>query len=112
MKELFKVRLREARKKWGSLEALAIKVGTSYSTLQAWESSPPTGPDAFLLSDIAKVLGVSIQYLLTGEGPDPLPLSAEQELIQTQRKTIDLLNEKNKNLENDLNECRNELAKE
>lgn len=102
MKDLFKVRLKEARKRWGSLEALAITVGTSYGTIQAWESNPPAGPDAFLLSDICKVLGVSIQYLLTGESPDPLPLSAEQELIQTQRKTIDLLNDKNRLLKSEL----------
>lgn len=70
MAEDFKGRLRESRKAWGTLTALAEEVDTTYNTLQTWKTDPPEKPDAYLLARISSVLGKDALWLLTGEG-DP-----------------------------------------
>lgn len=48
------------------MQTLADMVGTTYQTIQAWETKAPEKKDADLLDKIAGVLGVSTKTLLTG----------------------------------------------
>lgn len=66
----FGERLAEARRSSGlSQTALGARIGVDLSAVNAWEKSrrPPEGGLVFLR--LAGVLGVSIDYLLTGQEP-------------------------------------------
>lgn len=64
----FPKRLKKARKQNGiSLRSLAEQVGTSYKTLQKWETKPPINPSPLVVKKIASILGVSSIYLFLGD---------------------------------------------
>jgi len=62
----FSARLRQARRRFGSLQDLANAVGSTVVTIQKWETNPPAKINSKLLQKIADVLGVSSRVLLFG----------------------------------------------
>lgn len=67
-----KERLRKRRSELGwSQEQLARETRVSKNTVARWEKGAT--PAADLLGRLARALGVSTDWLLTGAGPSPLP---------------------------------------
>lgn len=61
-------RLREDKEL--SQEALGNAAGVKYQSVQEWERANGTAPSRKRLSAVATALGVTEQYLLSGEQPD------------------------------------------
>ncbi|ORC37405.1 hypothetical protein B4O97_03635 [Marispirochaeta aestuarii] len=55
----------EVRKQKITQEWLAEKAGISYSTFKGWKSKGRV-PNVYQAVDIAKILGTSVEYLVTG----------------------------------------------
>jgi transcriptional regulator with XRE-family HTH domain len=64
---------------------LAQELGISQATISAW-GKQGKNPSSARISDVARVLGVSVDYLLTGEG-EPLIYSCHTEITETQSDT-------------------------
>tara|TARA_R110002050_G_scaffold118053_3_gene235140 strand:- start:1582 stop:1890 length:309 start_codon:yes stop_codon:yes gene_type:complete len=66
---MFGERLTAKRKEKGlTLEQLAQKVGSTKSHIWQLENKPGVNPSAQLVSDIASVLGVTVEELISGSG--------------------------------------------
>ncbi len=73
-------RLAAARENAGmSQKDLARKVGVKTSTMRNWEDDIAE-PRANRLATLCGILGVSLRWLLTGEGDDVAPPTEESEL--------------------------------
>lgn len=72
------------RQRGMSQEILAEKLGVSSQAVSKWENDISC-PDISLLPDLAKLLGISVDQLLTGKNDEV------QMLQETQRKPLDQL---------------------
>lgn len=71
-----------------SQSALATRLGVRLRTLQGWENDL-SEPRANRLQMLAAMLGVSLRWLLTGEGEGvPPPLTEEQARDETMERTV------------------------
>lgn len=67
MSKTFGQRLEEARRKAGLTQVdVAEKVNCNPCTLNHWENDK-TSPNVFLVADVAKLLNVSLDYLVFGK---------------------------------------------
>ena len=77
-----------------SLPALESELGFGNSTIVKWDKSTP---NADKLNAVAKYFGVTMDYLLNGEGEDSMPLTVKDE--RDIKKDLDSLREKLANKE-------------
>ncbi|WP_018404977.1 helix-turn-helix domain-containing protein [Marinobacter gelidimuriae] len=88
---MFGERLAEKRKEKGlTLEQLAQKVGSTKSYIWQLENKPGVNPSAQLVSDLASVLGVTVEELISGSGSseDQVFFRDYQSLKLETKKTI------------------------
>jgi len=77
-----------------SLPALESELGFGNSTIVKWDKSTP---NADKLNAVAKYFGVTMDYLLNGDGEDSMPLTAKDE--RDIKRDLDSLREKLANKE-------------
>lgn len=66
-----------------SLEALAVVVGVSWQAVQQWEKPGGTAPKRTRLEKVAKALGTTAMYLLTGrQESEPVLASGNLHVFQ------------------------------
>ena len=83
----FKDRLREEIEFKGLLgKEIAAKVGISYSTFLSYIDSRSVLPNVETAVKIAKVLGVSVEYLVTGANDSNISGKAEEILLANFRR--------------------------
>jgi transcriptional regulator with XRE-family HTH domain len=64
---------------------LAIAAQVERTTISNYETGRVANPSAFDLERIARALGVTVEYLITGREPDVTQLSAERLLREFER---------------------------
>jgi transcriptional regulator with XRE-family HTH domain len=86
----FTERITSARKKAGLTQAeAAIKLGISHSTIQRYETGARE-PNLGVCIDMAKLYGVNLHWLVTGEMP---PEVVEVKIPLEQKRLIDMFNQ-------------------
>ncbi len=89
MKESFGQRLARLRKKKGlTQEGIASNISISPQAVSKWENDIST-PDIYVLSQLADILGVSVDELLGREELDEDTLDAEEEAESVESEVVD-----------------------
>ena len=84
MKETFGQRLQRLRKEKGlTQEELANEIGISPQAVSKWENDIST-PDIFILSQLADILGVSVDELLGKEAPKQEDKSDDEDFVESE----------------------------
>lgn len=72
------------------MEDLADAVEAAVNTIGNYERDQTTAPDAFLLARVARVVGVTLDWLVVGDGPrQPFGEGSAQAKLERIRQIID-----------------------
>ena len=86
----FRSRLREEIEYSGMLyKEVAAKAGITKRTMDSYVGAQGSMPSADIAVRLAQVLGVSVEYLVTGEGADSKPSRKEQHILSCLKKLPD-----------------------